>query len=261
MGTWKIASWNVNSIRSRMPILLDWLHKHQPDAFCLQETKVQDKDFPEDPIREAGYNVAFRGEKAYNGVAIISQSMAEDVRYGLGGSKDSDETRLIAAVVDGVHLVNAYVPQGRDAESDYFQYKLKWFDRLLAYFQKNYSPGDKLLWVGDLNVAPTAIDVHDPKRLLGHVDYHPEVIKKLEKVMEWGFEDVFRKHKPGEGQYSFWDYRVKDAVAKGAGWRVDHILGTRAIAEKSRDAYIDVAPRKAKKPSDHTPIVAEFDLD
>ncbi|HUT54979.1 MAG TPA: exodeoxyribonuclease III [bacterium] len=258
MTDWKIASFNANSIRARLPIVLDWLLKNQPDVLCLQETKVQDKEFPKEAFRQAGYHAAFRGEKAYNGVAIISQSAPETVTYGLGGQKDADETRLIAAVIDGIPVVNTYVPQGRDAESEYFQYKLKWFDRLLAFFKKNYSPERPLVWIGDVNVAPDDIDVHDPKGLRGHVDFHPEVQKKLQKIMAWGFIDVFRKHQPGPGQYSFWDYRVKAALDRGIGWRVDHIMATPPMAALSKDAWIDPEPRRAPKPSDHTPIVAEF---
>ena len=131
MRNWTIASFNANSFRARLPIVLEWLHRRQPDVLCLQETKVQDHEFPEEIIREAGYQVVFKGERSYNGVAIISQSSPESVSFGLGG-KDPDESRLIAAVIDGVSIVNTYVPQGRDADSEYFSYKLKWFDRLLA---------------------------------------------------------------------------------------------------------------------------------
>jgi exodeoxyribonuclease-3 len=260
MRNWIIASFNANSIRARLPIILDWLHRRRPDALCLQETKVQDKEFPEEEIRQAGYNVVFKGEKAYNGVAIISQSPPSKVSFGLGG-KDSDESRLIAAVIDGVSIVNTYVPQGREPDSEYFQYKLKWFDRLLAYFKKNYSPDDRLIWTGDLNIAPEDMDVHDPEGLRGHVDFHPEVRKKLDKVMAFGFVDVFRRHQPGPGQYTFWDYRVRGALERGIGWRVDHVMATEPMARLSRDAWIDPEPRKAPKPSDHTPIAAEFALE
>ena len=260
MPPWKVASFNVNSIRARLPIVLDWLYRNRPDALCVQETKVEDRSFPEEEIRQAGYQVAYRGEKAYNGVAIISQSPPKHLSFGLGTRKDPDEARLIAASVDGIPVVNTYVPQGRDPESEHFLYKLKWFDRLLNYFKKNYSPDQSLLWVGDLNIAPEDMDVHDPKRLLGHVDFHPEVQKKLAKIMEWGFVDVFRKHVPGPGQYTFWDYRVKGAMEKGLGWRVDHIMATRPLADKSIASWVDKGPRAAPKPSDHTPIAAEFEV-
>jgi exodeoxyribonuclease-3 len=260
MPDWRIASFNANSIRARLPIVIDWLHNKKPDVLCVQETKVQDKDFPEEEIRQAGYHVVFRGEKSYNGVAIISQSLPENISCGLGTKKDPDETRLIAATIDGIHVVNTYIPQGRNPESEHFQYKLKWFDRLLDYFKKNYSPNDPLIWAGDLNIAPLDMDVHDPKKLLGHVDFHPEVQKKLKKVMAWGFIDVFRTHKKNPGEYTFWDYRVRGALEKGLGWRVDHILATKKLADRSIKSWIDPEPRKAHRPSDHTPIVAEFKI-
>lgn len=260
MPRWKVASFNVNSVRARLPIVLDWLYKNQPDVLGIQETKVQDREFPEEEIREAGYQVVFKGERSYNGVAIISQSLPTEVSFGLGSKKDPDEARLIVAVINGVPVVNTYVPQGRDPESEHFQYKLKWFDRLLAFFKKNYSPQTPLLWIGDLNIAPEDMDVHDPKGLRGHVAFHPEVQKKFLRIMEWGFVDVFRKHNPNPGEYSFWDYRVRGALEKGIGWRVDHILATRPLAGHSKKAWIDREPRKAVKPSDHAPIVAEFEL-
>jgi len=259
MPEWTIASWNVNSIRSRLPLVLEWLHQNRPDVLCLQETKTDDKNFPVEQIREAGYQVVFKGDRGYSGVAIISQAEPQQVRFGIGG-REPDESRLAAALIDGVHVVNTYVPQGRDPQSEHFQYKLKWFDRLLDFFKKNYSPGQMLAWVGDLNVAPEDIDVHSPKRLRGHVDFHPEAQKKLARVMDWGFEDVFRKHQPGEGQFTFFDYRVRGALDKGLGWRVDHILATAPLAQKSVKAWIDLKPRRAKKPSDHTPIAVTFKL-
>ncbi len=260
MTDWTIASWNVNSIRSRLPLVLEWLHAARPDVLCVQETKSPDREFPVEPLREAGFHAAYKGDKGYNGVAIISQSEPLEVSFGLGTQKDPDEARLIAAVIDGVRVVNTYVPQGRDAQSEHFVYKLEWFDRLLTYFKKNYKSSDDLLWVGDLNVATEDKDVHDPKRLKNHVDFHPEARGKLAKVMEFGFVDVFRKHEPGEGQFTFWDYRVKNAIDRGLGWRVDHILATPSMAEKSKAAWIDPKPRRMKRPSDHTPIVVKFDL-
>lgn len=261
MAKWTIASWNINSVRARLDHVLDWLHDRQPDVLCLQETKASDVDFPAEAIREAGYNVAFKGEKSYNGVAIISRSEPDHVHFGLGTKKDPDKSRLIAAVIDGIPVINTYVPQGREVGTEYFEYKLNWFDRVLDLLKKNYSPQKPLAWVGDLNIAPEEIDVHDPKRLLGHVAYHPELHRKLARVMDWGLVDAFRMHVPGPGQYTFWDYRVKDAMKKGIGWRVDHIMATKPLAEMSVSAWIDPEPRKAKRPSDHAPIAVEFKLD
>jgi exodeoxyribonuclease-3 len=257
----KVATYNANSIRARMELVLDWLDKESPDILCVQETKVQDKDFPAEPIEEAGYHVVFKGQKAHAGVAIISREEPQEVAYGIDDGEEPDEARLIRAVVGGVSVVNTYVPQGRDAESEHFQYKLRWFERLCAFFERHYTPDDRLAWMGDFNVAPEPIDIHDPKGLAGHVDYHPDARAALERVREWGFVDVFRKHHPGEaGQYTYYDYRTRDPVERGIGWRVDHVWATEPLAAKSTDAWIDTEARLAERPSDHTFLVAEFAL-
>ena len=162
--------------------------------------------------------------------------------------------------VDGVIIVNSYVPQGYSADSDKFQYKLKWFDRLLDYFRQNFTPEDTVLWLGDLNIAPEPIDVHDPDALEGHVCFHPEVRAALRKVMAWGFVDVFRTHCSEAGQYTFWDYRMRNPLAANRGWRIDHLMATEPLAQRSTACYIDREPRTAERPSDHTPVIAEFDL-
>jgi len=254
----RIASFNVNSLRARLPVVLGWLAEHRPDVLCVQETKVQDVDFPADAFEETGYSYAFKGQKSYNGVAIFSRSKIANVEFGFG-DEPKDEARLIRAEINGIVIVNTYVPQGYSPESEKFEYKLEWFGRLRAYFDKNFEPSDAVLWTGDFNVAPEAIDVYDPERLLGHVCYHPEVHKALEEVMGWGFVDVFRKQCSEAGQYTFWDYRLRDSFRRNLGWRLDHIMATKALAEKCTACYIDKNPRLADRPSDHTPIVAEFD--
>ncbi|MBP7736812.1 MAG: exodeoxyribonuclease III [Spirochaetes bacterium] len=256
----KIATYNANSIRARMPLLERWLASARPDVLCLQETKVVDGEFPAAEIEGLGYRAVFRGEKSYNGVAILSRHGFEDVSYGFDGSGSDEGTRLVAARVMGVDIVNTYVPQGTAPDSEKFQYKLRWFGRLLEYFSGRFRTGDRLVWLGDFNVAPEPIDVHDPKRLLGHVGYHPDEHRALAAVKDWGFVDIFRKHRPEAGHYSFWDYRVRDGVARGLGWRVDHIWGTGAMAALSTGAAIDREPRTWEKPSDHTPVIAEFSL-
>jgi exodeoxyribonuclease-3 len=255
----KVATYNANSIRARMGLILDWLAKESPDVVCVQETKVQDKDFPAAPIQEAGYHVVFKGQKAHAGVAIISREEPQEVAYGIPDGEEPDEPRLIRATIGGIAVVNTYVPQGRDAESDYFQYKLRWFERLLAFFEHHYSPDEPLVWMGDFNVATEPIDIHDPKALANHVDYHPDARAALERVRQWGFVDVFRRHHPDEpGQYTYYDYRVRDPIERGVGWRVDHIWATPVLAEQSTDAWIDIEPRREERPSDHTFLVAEF---
>jgi exodeoxyribonuclease III len=255
----RIASFNANSLRARMPIVLDWLNEKRPDVLCVQETKVQDKDFPAEVFDEAGYNYVFAGQKSYNGVAILSKSRIADVKMGFD-DEPKDQPRLIKAEINGVIIVNTYVPQGYLPESDKFQYKLEWFGRLRRFFENNFKPSDLVLWAGDLNIAPEAIDVYDPAGLLGHVCYHPKVHKRLKEVMEWGFVDVLRLHNKEAGQYTFWDYRPINAVKRNLGWRLDHIMATKQLAEKCTACYIDIAPRLLPRPSDHTPIIAEFDL-
>ena len=255
----RVATFNVNSIRSRLELVLDWLNRHGPDVLCLQETKVRDEDFPADPIRKEGYHVIFRGQKAHAGVAIISREEPRETAFGLDDGGPPDEARLIRALIAGIPVVNTYVPQGRSADSQLFQYKLRWLDRMRIFFQRHYSPQEPLLWMGDLNVAPEPIDVHDPVRLKNHVDFHPQARAALKQVLKWGFEDVFRRHHPDEsGQYTFWDYRVPGAVERGLGWRVDQILATVPLARRSTGAWIDVQARKVARPSDHTFLVAEF---
>ncbi|MGD2144369.1 MAG: exodeoxyribonuclease III [Anaerolineae bacterium] len=269
-GVFKVATYNANSIRVRLDLILDWLDREQPDVLCVQETKVQDQDFPEGPILDAGYHVVYRGQKAQAGVAILSLEEPEGVARGLGDGKstsselrsalgESDEARLIRAVIRGIPVINTYVPQGRSPDSEHFQYKLAWFARLCALFDHHYSPVEPLLWMGDFNVAPKPIDVYDPEGKANHVDFHPEARAALGQVMDWGFVDVFRRHHPDEaGQYTYYDYRAKDPIERGIGWRVDHIWATETLAEKSTNAWIDVDARRAERPSDHTLLIAEF---
>ncbi len=254
----KVATFNVNSVRSRLGIVCDWLTANKPDILCLQETKVQDKDFPAQAFHDVGYHVIFRGMKSYNGVAIASLKEPLAVDYGFDGDDEPDYARLIRAKYNDITVVNTYIPQGRAPDSPMFEYKLEWFNRLGDYFDRHFKPQDLLLWVGDFNVAPEPKDVHDPEKLLGHVAYNPEVQKQMAGVVSWGFVDVFRKFHPEPGQYTFWDYRVPKAVERGIGWRVDHIMATRSLAERAVDSFVDVSQRLKEKPSDHAPLVAIY---
>lgn len=255
----RLATYNVNSIRSRLHIVIPWLRENRPDVLCMQETKVEDAKFPAEVFEQAGYHVVFSGEKRYNGVAIASLEEADEVSFGLDDTEPFDTDRLIRGVFSGIAVLNLYVPQGRDRELPQFQYKLQWFSRLRAFLERHYSPDDPLVCCGDLNVAREEIDVHDPKRLLGHVDFTPEVWEAFDALTSWGLSDIFRKHHPGEaGQFAFFDYRVPAALDRGLGWRVDHILATSSLAAVSTGCSIDLMPRRAEKPSDHTVMVAEF---
>jgi exodeoxyribonuclease-3 len=252
----KVVSFNVNSLRARLPIVLACLAECQPNILCVQETKVQDGDFPIEAFKETDYKCVFKGQKSYNGVAIFSRNEITNVEFGFE-DEPKDEARLIKAEIDGVIIVNTYIPQGYLPDSQKFEYKLNWFNRLLRFFEKNFEPTDPVLWVGDLNIAPEPIDVYDPVNLLGHVCFHPQVHKALEEVLRWGFVDVFRMHCKESGQYTFWDYRL-NSFKRNLGWRLDHIMATKSLAEKCTACYIDAQPRFAEHPSDHTPIIAEF---
>lgn len=256
----KIASFNANGIRARMPLLLKWLQQNAPDVLCLQETKVQDPDFPRQPLEKAGYHCVFKGEKSYNGVALLSVTPPRQVTVGF--APDSDEkTRLISADIGGIRIVNTYIPQGQDPTSEKFQYKLDWFQRLKAYFENHFDPQDPMVWVGDINVAPTADDVYDPGALAGSTGFHPHEHEALQAVVDWGFVDIYRLHHPNEKKaFTFWDYRIPNAAKRGMGWRIDHVFATTPMADRSSAIWIDINARLEQRPSDHTFIVAEFDL-
>lgn len=261
MGRFRIGTYNVNSIRSRMHVVLPWLEKERPDILCMQETKVEDAFFPAEAFSGIGYHVVYRGGKSYNGVAVASLDPPSEVSFGIDDDGPPDEDRLVRVVFPEMTVVNCYVPQGKDRDHPRFAYKIAWFDRLRSFLDRHGDPGKPLVCCGDLNVAREEIDVHNPKRLLGHVDFTPEVWEAFDGLCDWGLVDVFRKHHPGKAnEYTYFDYRVRGSLDRGIGWRVDHILATAPLAAKSTGARIDLAPRRAEKPSDHTVLVAEFDL-
>ncbi len=256
----RIATFNANSIRNRLEIILNWLSENNCDVLCVQETKVTDDEFPEKNFLEAGYHCCFRGQKTFNGVAIISRQKPKDVEIGLGNPTFDQEARLIKAVVNGIIIVNTYIPQGTDIMSPRFQYKLEWIRNLRDYFNERFTPQMPLVWAGDFNVAREPIDVYDPEGLYGSVCYNSAEHDAFDYVKNWGFEDIFRLHHPGEAkQYTFWDYRMM-AFRRKLGWRLDYIMATKPLAEKSTSCWIDVEPRKLEKPSDHTFVVAEFQI-
>ena len=253
----RIATFNVNSVRARLPIVTEWLAKNRPDVLCAQETKVQDIAFPVEEIEQIGYRSYFKGQKGYNGVAVFTLEEAADVCFGLD-SEPCDEARIVTVRVGEVTIVNTYVPQGDSVDSVKFLYKLEWFKRLRRYFENNFKASNMVLWTGDFNVAPEAIDVYRPEEKGNHVCFCPAVREALGEVMGWGFEDVFRRHCSEAGQYSFWDYRLTGSFERNLGWRLDHFMATRVLAERSVGCYIDKLPRGLPRPSDHTPVVAEF---
>jgi exodeoxyribonuclease-3 len=254
----KVATYNVNSIRQRLPIVLGWLAEHKPDVMCLQETKVQDQDFPSEAIREAGYHVAFRGMKAYNGVATLMRNEPDKIVYGLHEGPDNDDFRIIQTVVGGISIINSYVPQGSSIDSEKYNFKLVWFRRLRRYFDSELRPDQPAIWLGDLNVAPEPIDVYHPDKRVNDPDFHVDARNAYKDAVAWGFVDVFRKLHPDAVQYTYWDY-YGGALQRNFGWRIDHVLATAPLAERCRTAAVDMAVRKIKGASDHTIVWAEFD--
>ncbi|HEY9868944.1 MAG TPA: exodeoxyribonuclease III [Candidatus Obscuribacterales bacterium] len=254
-----IASWNVNSISVRLPHLLEWLKQHQPHVMCLQETKTVDEKFPLKPIEEAGYHCEFHGEKAYNGVAVLSRQQPSFVQKGFPGDAETASRRFLEVKVGPLHVLNVYVPNGSEVGSDKYFFKLKWFEQLKHHLRSRHKPGELLIVCGDFNVAPEERDVYDPVALANQILFSPDERAALESVKEWGLVDTFRQHNQEAGQYSWWDYRMA-AFRRNMGLRIDHILATRPASEKCTRAWIDKEPRKLEKPADHAPVAAEFSV-
>jgi exodeoxyribonuclease III len=257
----KIATYNVNSIRIRLDTIIAWLNTHQPDVLCIQETKCQDDVFPLLVLQSTGYSVHFRGMKSYNGVAVLTRATPDAVFYGFDDDlPEIDDARLIRVVVRGIPVINTYVPNGYKLNSPQFAYKLRWYERLRAYFASHLSPEEPAVWCGDMNVAPEPIDVHSPEKHLRHVCFHEKVRQAYKNTVDWGFVDVFRRLYPDKQQFTFWDYLRPSSLDSNKGWRIDHILATRPMAEKCRVVDVDVEPRRAARASDHTFLFAEFDV-
>ena len=255
--TLKIATFNANSIRVRLQIVLDWLKKKKPDVLAVQETKVQDHEFPKEAIEAAGWKVVFHGQKSYNGVAFISQKPMEKVEIGFY-KKSDEQARFIAADYEGVRLFNTYIPQGFDIESEKYQYKLKYLADLRKYFQKNVPNTLPALWMGDLNVALTEIDLNNPKGNKDHPCFHIDARNGLQEVMKDKWTDLFREQVKESGHYTFWDFRQPGTFERNLGWRIDLLLGTPPMVQRLKRVWIDTKPRGLEKPSDHTFLVAEF---
>ena len=260
----KIATYNVNSVRRRLPLVLEWIAVHKPDVMCLQETKVQDGDFPVGAFRTAGYHATFRGMKGYNGVATLSRQEPESVLHGLHPGEGNhtgqgnEDVRILQTVIDGIPIVNSYVPQGYSIASEKYAFKLAWFGRIRRYFETHLDPGEPAIWLGDLNVAPEPIDVYHPEKRVNDVDFHSDARHAYKEAVAWGFVDVFRKLHPERVQYTYWDY-FRNAFDRNFGWRIDHILATASLAAQCRTAEVDLTPRRAEGASDHTVVWAEFD--
>ena len=254
----KIASWNVNSLKVRLGHVLDWLAAEKPDVFALQETKTVDENFPVEQIEAAGYRAAFAGQKTYNGVATLSLAPGEEIATELPGL-DDPQRRILASTIDGVRVLNVYVPNGQEVGSDKYAYKLDWLEKLRGYVAAELSRHPRLVVLGDFNIAPEDRDVHDPEAWRGKVLCSDPERAALGALLELGLSDLFRLFDQEERLFSWWDYRML-GFRRNHGLRIDLILGSQSLAEACTSCSIDKEPRRRERPSDHTPVVAEFDL-
>jgi exodeoxyribonuclease-3 len=254
----KLVTWNVNSIRARLPRVAAFLKKAAPDVACLQETKVVDADFPADAFRELGYHSTFHGQKTYNGVAILSLAPPSEVVKGMEDGEPDPEARLLAATIAGVRVIDVYVPNGQTVESPKYAYKLRWLARLRAFLDRRCRQDEPLVVAGDWNVAPEDRDVHDPAAWRGQVLFSEPEKAALREVAAFGLVDALREKNQEGGVYTWWDYRM-GAFHRGFGLRIDHLLMTKPLAARLRSVVVDRDERKGPEPSDHAPLIAELD--
>lgn len=252
----RLATWNVNSLKVRLPHLLDWLAATRPDALCLQELKMEEAKFPRAELEAAGYASAVSGQKTYNGVAILSRGPATDVAAGIPGFAD-EQKRVIAATVGGVRVISVYCPNGQAVGSEKYGYKLRWFSALRDFLSLELQRHPELVVAGDFNVAPEDRDVHDPKRWEGEVHVSAPERAAFRALLELGLADAFRLFEQPEKEFSWWDYRL-NAFARGWGLRIDGILLSPALARRCTACRIDRGPRALERPSDHAPVLADL---
>lgn len=261
----KITTWNVNSLNVRLPHVLEWLEANPVDVLALQETKLANDKFPHAEIEAAGYQVVFNGQKTYNGVAILSRHPLEDVTPDIPGL-DDEQKRVIAATVNGVRVINCYVPNGQALDSPKYAYKLDWLKALHAYIREQLANYEKLVVVGDYNIAPFPEDTHDPGQWEGGILCSEPERAALRALLDLGLTDTWTRFEHGDpaaernrDRFTWWDYRAA-GFGRNMGLRIDHVLASEALTECCRDCRVDVEPRRKERPSDHAPVTAAFDL-
>jgi len=252
----KIATWNVNSLNVRLPHVLEWLVSAEPDVLVLQEIKQVTEAFPEEAFKEAGYEAIASGQKTYNGVAVISRKPAADYVTDFPGF-DDPQRRILASTIDGVRIVNLYVPNGHSVGSEKYEYKLGWLAALRSFLEGELKTHDRLVVLGDFNIAPEDRDVYDAEKWGDGILCSPDEREALAKVIRLGLTDVFRNFEQAEKTFSWWDYRAA-GFRRNAGLRIDLILASDAMSAACKASYIDREPRTWERPSDHTPVIADF---
>lgn len=254
----RVVTWNVNSLKARLPRVEAWLADVQPDVVCLQETKMADDAFPSLAFSALGYDSAHHGEGRWNGVAVVSRIGLDDVVMGFADGERSDpEARLISATCGGVRISSVYVPNGRAVDHDHYRYKLAWLGRLRAHLEATTSPDQAVIVAGDYNIAPTDDDVWDIAALAGSTHVTAPERQRLAELTDWGMTDLFRIVRPEPKLFSWWDYRGGD-FHQGRGMRIDLLLGTRPVANRVRFAVVDRNARKGDQPSDHAPVIVDL---
>lgn len=254
----KIASWNVNSLNVRLPHVLAWTDVARPDVLALQETKLPDDRFPAGELAAAGYHSAFSGQKTYNGVAILSRQEPTDTRSDIPGLEDP-QRRILAATVGDVRIVNLYVVNGSEVGSEKFEYKLHWLDRVTRWLAAEAEQHERLVVLGDFNIAPDDRDVHDPDAWREKILCSTPEREALGRILELGLQDTFRLFEQEDRIFSWWDYRM-NAFRRKMGLRIDLVLASEAMSKRCVASYVDIEPRRQERPSDHAPAVAEFEL-
>lgn len=254
----RVASWNVNSLKVRLPQVLDWIEANSPDVLGLQETKLVDTAFPVAAIREAGYEVSFSGQPTYNGVALLSRAAPAGVITSLDGL-DDPQRRVLGATIGAVRVLNLYVPNGQAVGTEKYAYKLAWLETLRAHLAVELARHASVVVMGDFNIAPEDRDVHDPAEWAGKVLCSEPERAALAGILELGFVDTFRLFEQPEGVYSWWDYRAA-GFRRNRGLRIDLVLASKELAGTCRRSWVDIEPRRNERPSDHAPAVAVFDL-
>ena len=252
----KATTWNVNSLKVRLPQVLDWIDRERPDILCLQETKIPDAQFPVDQFREKGYHVVFSGQPTYNGVAILSTHPAGSVENAFPGWED-DHRRFLSAVIGGVRVINVYVPNGQDLDSPKFPYKLEWLSRLQTYMKQFSSEKDSVLLMGDFNIVSGDLDSWDPEGMKDQIFLSEPERSRLQALLGMGYTDLFRFKNPDLREFSWWDYRMGN-FHRNRGLRIDLILGSKPLLSRCEDVRIGRETRKNERPSDHAPVTAHF---